>query len=542
MKKLLICYMPAILAVLCMTSCQKEKMSGDGCFRARVENIHTKDAKVSFDMTNGFVWQSGDQIKVCRNQTASSNSDVYMGTYTISEPLVNNQHATFAYSTGTDVTNNGVGNFVAYYPANIRNANASSSNNNSILVPTVQNLSADGSMQDIPMYAESATLNLNFKNLCGILRLHLTSNTGDLVSTIKITTNGKRITGTFTKQQNTEGYSFITTENSTTKNTITICCPTPQDIGGTGKDFCIYLPTGDYPNMEIRIWTNDDHYCKKVFHGGNDSVPANINIARSCYTSVTLSNLSFETMGRGPFTINSNGDKVLFSTGNLQYDISNSRYQFAANDYDYIGATNFTNNTNVIDLFGWGTGNNPTLNSPTESEYPLVFTEWGTTDIHNVSVTWRTLTRDEWVYLLNTRSASTVSSISNSRYAKARVNNIQGLIIFPDDYVHPNGVTPPTGINSTDNTGWTSNTYPTNVWEKMRAAGAVFLPAAGCLEFNENSNRPYSSNNTFGYYWSSTMRNNYTTPYCLLFSSDRCNPQKTESRARGHSVRQVQPY
>ncbi len=363
-----------------MASCQKDKLSEDGCFRARVEKLHTKDAKVTFDMTNGFVWQSGDQIKVCRNQTASSNSDVYMGTYTISEPLVNNQHATFAYSTGTDVTNNGEGNFVAYYPANIRDANTSSNNNNRISVPTVQNLSADGSMQDIPMYAESATLNLNFKNLCGILRLHLTGNTGDLVSTIKITTNGKRITGTFTKQQNTEGYSFITTENSTTKNTITICCPTPQDIGGNGKDFCIYLPTGDYPNMEIRIWTNDDHYCKKVFHGGNgngnDRVPANINIARSCYTSVTLSNLSFETMGRGPFTINDNGDKVLFSTGNLQYDISNSRYQFAANDYDYIGATNFTNNTNVIDLFGWGTGNNPTLNSPTESEYPLVFTEW----------------------------------------------------------------------------------------------------------------------------------------------------------------------
>lgn len=540
MKKLLICYMPAILAVICMASCQKDKLSEDGCFRARVEKLHTKDAKVTFDMTNGFVWQSGDQIKVCRRQTTSSNSDVSMGTYTISESSVSNQYAIFDYSGGTDVRNNGVGTYFAYYPPSIRDANTSPSNNNRITVPSVQTLSAEGRMQEIPMYGESTSLELDFKNLCGILRLHLTGNTGTMVSTIKITTNGKRIAGTFTKQQGTDGYFHITTVNSSSQNTITICCPTPQDIGGNGKDFCIYLPTGDYPNMEIRIWTNDDHYCKKVFHGeiGNDSVPANINIARSCYTSVTLSNLSFETMGRGPFTINSNGDKVLFSTGNLQYDIRNTRYQFAANDYDYIGTTS----TDVIDLFGWGTGDRPTLNSNTESEYPLDFTEWGTAGIYNVSGTWQTLTREEWVYLLNTRSASTVSTTSNGRYAKARVNNVQGLIIFPDDYVHPNGVTPPTGINSTDNTGWTSNTYPTNVWEKMRAAGAVFLPAAGCLEFNENSNRPYSSNNTFGYYWSSTMRNNYTTPYCLLFSSDRCNPQKTESRARGHSVRQVQPY
>ena len=70
----------------------------------------------------------------------------------------------------------------------------------------------------------------------------------------------------------------------------------------------------------------------------------------------------------------------------------------------------------------------------------------------------------------------------NARFAKARVNGKKGLIIFPDNYVHPEGVTWPLYINTTGEDGWTSenrNKYTVDEWISIKAAGAVFLPAAG---------------------------------------------------------------
>lgn len=533
MKKLLICYMPAILAVLCMTSCQKEKMSGDGCFRARVENIHTKDAKVSFDMTNGFVWQSGDQIKVCRQQ--STNSDrVYMGTYTIRPTSVNNQstRAQFDYnnvSSEYDVTANGINDYYAYYPASIRGTKNTLNSNSKIIIPTIQTASEDGKMQGFPMYAESSTTDLDFKCLCGILRLRLSSTTRCQISRITVTTDDNHpIAGTFTMQTNTENPPYIVTGtivSNTGKNTVTLTCPTPQTIDNTAKDFCIFLPTGDYPIMEIRIWTSDDHLCKKVFNGTNGSkdTPSTINISRSCYTSVTLSELNFNTVGRGQFTINSNGDKVMFSPGNLQYDNNSNNYLFADNDYEYRGTANLSSNVGtpnnyngVIDLFEWNTCN---------------------AEINIAGSNWRTLSSAEWHYLVNTRNTSAIGIATDARYAKACVNNVYGLIIFPDEYEHPSDVTTPTWINnSSSNQGWAYNYYSIEYWNKMKAAGAVFLPAAGFLSYSS-----YSSGNAYGYYWSSSESGS-NDAYCLYFGGNNFGALHIEPQTNGQSIRLVRPY
>lgn len=541
MKKLLICYMPAILAVLCMTSCQKDKLPEDGCFRARVENLHTKDAKVTFDMTNGFVWQSGDQIKVCRQQ--STNSDrVYIGTYTIRPTSVNNQsaQAQFDYnnvSGENDVTTSGDNDYYAYYPASIRGTTNTLNSNSKIIIPTIQTASEDGKMQGFPMYAKSSTTDLDFKCLCGILRLRLSSTTRCQISRITVTTDDNHpIAGTFTMQTNTENPPYIVTGtivSNTGKNTVTLTCPTPQTIDNTAKDFCIFLPTGDYPKMEIRIWTSDDHLCKKVFNGTNGSkdTPSTINISRSCYTSVTLSELNFNTVGRGQFTINSNGDKVMFSPGNLQYDNNSNNYLFADNDYEYRGTANLSSNVGtpnnyngVIDLFEWNTCN---------------------AEINIAGSNWRTLNRAEWTYMLGTgaataskRSASTIGNVDNARYAKAIVNTIHGFIIFPDEYEHPNDVALPLGINSTGTEGWTGNYYISEDWDKMRRVGAVFLPAAGFILSNS-----YGSGGSNGFYWSNqtpTPSNN--NAYCLSFGSNTCSTYDVQSQGRKHSIRLVRPY
>ena len=42
----------------------------------------------------------------------------------------------------------------------------------------------------------------------------------------------------------------------------------------------------------------------------------------------------------GLFTINSNGDQVYFSQGNLQYQASTNTWRFATNQWDYVGDGN----------------------------------------------------------------------------------------------------------------------------------------------------------------------------------------------------------
>ena len=59
-----------------------------------------------------------------------------------------------------------------------------------------------------------------------------------------------------------------------------------------------------------------------------------------------------------------------------------------------------------IDLFGWGTGANPTKNSADYNDYST-FTDSGTNPITNggnQANMWRTLTNDEWNYLFNARA------------------------------------------------------------------------------------------------------------------------------------------
>lgn len=54
-----------------------------------------------------------------------------------------------------------------------------------------------------------------------------------------------------------------------------------------------------------------------------------------------------------------------------------------------------------IDLFGWGTGSNPTKSSESYGDYST-FTDWGINPIRNggnQANMWRTLTKEEWVYM-----------------------------------------------------------------------------------------------------------------------------------------------
>ena len=228
----------------------------------------------------------------------------------------------------------------------------------------------------------------------------------------------------------------------------------------------------------------------------------------------------------GKFSV-SNTKKVAFSSGNLQYQASTDTWRFAENQWDYIGGANSNISSSYsgwIDLFGWGTGDNPTKSSSNSS-----FVDWGKNNINNEAPnTWRTLTRAEWEYVLGGRPNS------HSLYGTATVNNVYGLIILPDDWNEPN-------LSFTSGTkGWENNVYSTAEWKELEYEGAVFLPAAG---YRNGSN--VNKVQDHGYYWSVNgyrdYLDNYSSYYCgyaLYFDSNEADMDAMAS-SFGYSVRLV---
>ena len=245
--------------------------------------------------------------------------------------------------------------------------------------------------------------------------------------------------------------------------------------------------------------------------------------------------------------------QVHFSQGNLQYQASTNTWRFAEHQYDYVGTqtadrygyyggnVSGSDNRSIsstysgwIDLFGWGTGSNPTLSSQNYKDYGT-FVDWGSNAISNGGNTanrWRTLTHAEWDYLLNTRTdASSKRGIGN-------INGVGGLIILPDSWTLPSECSFTSGFttyNPNTYPDWTHNSYTLAQWAQMEAAGAVFLPAAG-----HRSGTNVSNVGNLGYYWSSTP-NFENLAYYMNFNSNGLSASSNyHGRNYGFSVRPVQ--
>ena len=235
----------------------------------------------------------------------------------------------------------------------------------------------------------------------------------------------------------------------------------------------------------------------------------------------------------GLFTINANGDKVRFSQGNLQYQASTRTWRFAEHQWDCMGAANSKigdTNSGWIDLFGWGTGSNPTQSSVYYGYY-TTFVDWGANAIYNGGNTaklWRTLTSAEWRYLLNTRSNA------SAKKASGCVGGVHGLILLPDNWSLPFGCSFISGFTS-DSGDWSRNTYTLAQWAEMETAGAVFLPAAGSRRRMMIVNVLNSGN-----YWSSTTTSISNSSACVMyFGSNSVCMRAFGACGQGRSVRLV---
>lgn len=234
----------------------------------------------------------------------------------------------------------------------------------------------------------------------------------------------------------------------------------------------------------------------------------------------------------GLFSISS-GKQVRFSQGNLQYQASTDTWKFADNQYDCIGQPN--NNISLfyqgwVDLFGWGTSGFNDI-KPWLINYDMEATnitgtkyDWGLNNAisngGNRVGLWHLLTIEQWEYLVGQRSGS--------RFAKATVAEMRGLILLPDRW---SDTTFALNAVNEATAGYESNLINATDWaDKLEANGVVFLPCSGLRE-----GTTVSFVNGFGRYWSSSFVENACS---LFFHQSDVRPEGADYHY-GFSVRLV---
>lgn len=302
----------------------------------------------------------------------------------------------------------------------------------------------------------------------------------------------------------------------------------------------------EYTNCSV-----NQHGVPVTVHTGEDNTQLYFDYDDALVLSFTNSGVGNAPTGavNGLFSVSEN-TQVYFSQGNLQYRASTDTWRFAEHQWDYVG----DDNSNIsqtysgwIDLFGWGTsgwdcGNTyyhpydyitsngllygPPDNNNLTGEYAN--SDWGVYNAisngGNQVGLWRTLTREEWNYVFYNRTTS-----SGKRFAKAKVNDIPGLVLLPDNWN-----TSVFNLNNVNNiaASFNVNTITLSQWVTLEQAGAIFLPAAG-----KRYGTSVSQAGSECKYWSSSDSN---FDYAYYLTSDIYSfPMTSGCRHLGYSVRLV---
>ena len=282
-----------------------------------------------------------------------------------------------------------------------------------------------------------------------------------------------------------------------------------------------------------------------------DSLSATVDSLRAMIEALEHPTIEGQLAGKFSIAVNK---QVFFSRGNLQFHSKMKIFKFAEHQYDVVGS----DNDNAIhgsyyngwlDLFGYGTSTweggrtryMPYETSTNNDEYTqdamgndltgiYVNGDWGRYNaISNGGCQpsqWRTLTQDEWIYLLSQRQNAT------NLKTLATVAGVKGLVLLPDSW------TLPAGINLVPNvmSSYSLNVYSNAQWLVLEQAGAVFLPVAGYRDSSTTA-----SVNVNGYYWSSTHVDALQSSSIHISTNVGVNNESTNC-SRACSVRLVREY
>lgn len=554
MKKAIFFVMVFLGCLVVMTGCRKDDMAGG--IMLTTERFILDGMKTSV-VGDEVHWVDGDAVRIngqAGTVEVSGSTARAVGFESLTGAIRGYYPASIITATGA--SNEGTDNPTVVFPH--RFASSFSGGRQILGLPMVGR--ANDGATEILFKHLSAAVNVRVKNSTGREKLYLDS--------VVIASADQQLCGAATVTLSSADVPAVSGASNVEANrSVVVYFDEPVLISGDYLQVQVPILPVAGGELTFKVYTHalmsdiypgvaPAHYSYNYSRAlSNNALGRNVlGVAQIAVTGVS----SYVTeVNRGLFTINSSGDKVRFSQGNLQYQASSDTWRFAANQYDYIGkaagnttaASGRPTQTAWIDYFGWGTSgyNNkyPYMISSTPADYgdgnnTITGTEydWG---IHNaisnggnVPNLWRTLAKEEWQKLLN--RTTTINTIGGY----ATVAGLRGFILIPDEFVDPmknNGSGAFVGFSST---GFNQNIYTADDWEKMEAMGAIFLPAAGFNNVNPSGVGTVSNVDSQGDYWSTT---NYLTTQALSFqianSSCRISGNWDRSRRVGCSVRLV---
>lgn len=506
-------YFAFALAMLLTVSCQKENEDGI-TLKAIVTEQPTDGTKTHFDNSLFVCWDNGDRVRV------NNNNDVGLGSG-IHEVVVDaSGNATISH-----VKANGNG-YRAVYPASLSNGTAPSSNTyNTITLPV--NQTYDESKIPIPMVAHAASGDdiLSFRPVTSLMKVKVIGNL--LVKKIVVSGNGTPLAGAGTITGSDD--APVLTLNTGGPDSVVLDCGKGVRVT-SNKIFNVIIPATT-ARFTIRVDAVDvnGEVCS---YSRTQSSSVSIDRCQIGGVPFDVSEATCTRTGRlvGKFQVSAN-TYCYFSKGNLQYEGAGSTgiWKFANRQEETLGSANAANIVGdaAIDLFGWGSCDNPRCHTSNVHDYNYgtdnlsATTDWGKHPIENgggVGGYWQTLSYGQWNGIF-----------TNQTWGFSVVNEIRGIVIITQDMSVE-------GRNI-------ESSYTADAWADMAVEGAVFLPVTGW-----RANGASVSGLGSGAYWSSSASGNEGAHY-LGFTPTSVAPRTFNSndnssffnpvRYRGLAVRLV---
>lgn len=453
-----------------------------------------------------------------------------------------------------------------------------------VTVPAEYTSSFDGDRQVIalPMvaYKSGAADNIEFKHVSAAVKVRVKNSTANVLflDSVIVSSDENNLSGGV-ELTLTEGDLGLTAASGDGSVKVTFSSASIA-VGEICEVQVPILPISE-DNLSISVYTHNADITGLPITGlthtfaATKTAPA---LGRNVMLTaqVKIDPVSANVVSKGTFSVSA--DKaVYFSMGNLKYsrnstsdDWTTGTWSFMTNQYDVVEtadvSANYASQT-AIGLFGYGTSgydNGQTCYQPWSTSYTSSNyyssnltgnADWGYNAISNggnqENSGWRTPEggpegSGEWYYLLYQRTPVTAglpngTGSSSARYMHATIkdgdNSYKGMIIFPDNYNHPSGVTFGNSYKYNNYSSFTATISNLTDWGKMASAGAIFLPVTG-MRISYSDPVTTVSNLTSGYYRSSTFSSG-TTVYALLFGSSSPSWSLYNGTYRGYAVRLV---
>lgn len=236
-------------------------------FTASIEGcIDTRATLVS----NKPNWDAGDIICIDGHD------------YEASSPGVT---TTFTGTGATEATHH------AYFPASIYNGGIPT-------LPAVQ--SYEEGKFNMPMYAESTTEELEFKNICTVLAVSVSNADIDQVKAIKVASTTKALSGAFTVAS--DGTMTMTAPDDASK-TVTLTCETAVSMTSTEKVFYIAIPAQTYSDLKIYVSSDGMSFNKCMATKKAEGLGA---LARNKILNIPYETNAVQLWDDGPFFATTN--------------------------------------------------------------------------------------------------------------------------------------------------------------------------------------------------------------------------------------------